>query len=278
MIIFPNSKINLGLNIVGKRNDGYHNLETVFYPVQIKDAVEIIEGKDQSPIDDVSFSKSGIEIDGDPGNNLCVKAYHLLKKDFPQLPAVRIHLHKTIPLGAGLAGGSADGAFTLQLLNKKFQPGISNNQLFDYALQLGSDCPFFILNKPCFATGRGESLQEIKIDLSVYKILIVYPGIHISTAWAFSNLQPTVPQKSLKELIHQPVHSWKGVIKNDFEEPVFNQFPEIKEIKEKLYDAGAVYSSMSGSGSAVYGIFEREKTLSLSFPENYFFKELHCQF
>jgi 4-diphosphocytidyl-2-C-methyl-D-erythritol kinase len=278
MVTFPNCKINLGLNIVGRRNDGYHNLETVFYPVQMKDAVEIIESKDLFRINDVQSSTSGIAIDGDPGNNLCVKAYHLLKKDFPQLPAIRMHLHKTIPPGAGLAGGSADGAFTLQLLNKKFQLSISNDQLFNYALQLGSDCPFFILNKPCFATGRGENLQEIKIDLSAYKILIVHPGIHISTAWAFSKLNPVLPTKSLKKIIRQPVNTWKGEVINDFEAPVCKQYPEIMEIKEKLYDAGAIYASMSGSGSSVYGLFEKEKQVSVTFPENYSVKESVCQF
>jgi len=268
MVLFPNCKINLGLNIVGKRSDGYHDLETVFYPIQIKDAVETIEKEK------FEFSITGLAIDGQRENNLCIKAYHLLKKDFPQLPSVQIHLHKTIPVGSGLGGGSADGAFTLKLLNKKFDLSLSEKQLIDYALQLGSDCPFFILNKPCFATGRGETLTQADIDLSKFKVVIVHPGIHISTAWAFSNIKPAVPAKSLKEIIQQPISTWKEELKNDFEEPVFKKYSEIKNIKDELYDAGAVYSSMSGSGSAVYGIFEKDKKISLSFPENYFVKEL----
>jgi 4-diphosphocytidyl-2-C-methyl-D-erythritol kinase len=234
MVVFPNCKINLGLNIISKRSDGYHHLETVFYPIQIKDAVEIIEKEK------FEFSTSGLVIDGSLENNLCIKAYHLLKKDFPQLPSVHMHLHKAIPIGAGLGGGSADGAFTLKLLNQKFDLSLSEKQLIDHAVQLGSDCPFFILNKPCFATGRGESLTQTDIDLSEFKIVIVHPGIHISTAWAFSNVKPAVPVKSLKEIIQQPISTWKEELRNDFEEPVFKKYPEIKNIKDELYDAGAV--------------------------------------
>lgn len=273
MIIFPNCKINLGLRIAGKRNDGYHDLETVFYPVSIKDAVEVIENV-QHPINNVQCSMSGLPVDGDVENNLCVKAYHLLKKDFPALPPAQMHLHKAIPVGAGLGGGSADGAFTLHILNKKFNIGLTEKQLSVYALQLGSDSPFFILNKPCFATGRGEILEQVNIDLSAYKILIVHPGIHISTAWAFMNIIPAAREKTIKEIILQPVVSWKEELKNDFEEPVFSKHPEIKSIKEKLYQTGAVYASMTGSGSAVYGIFEKNKILNFAFSENYFVKEI----
>ena len=189
MVSFPNCKINLGLNIVNKRNDGYHDFETVFFPIHLKDALEIIEKEK------FEFSTSGLPIEGEPEKNLCIKAYQLLKKDFPQLPAVQMHLHKAIPMGAGLGGGSADGAFTLKLLNKKFDLSLSEKQLINYSLQLGSDCPFFILNKPCFATGRGEILEQIDLDLSEYKILIVHPAIHISTAWAFSTIKPLKPVK-----------------------------------------------------------------------------------
>jgi 4-diphosphocytidyl-2-C-methyl-D-erythritol kinase len=272
MVAFPNCKINLGLNIIGKRNDGYHDLETVFYPVQFKDAVEIIEKQN------LEFSISGLAVGGQPENNLCIKAYHLLKKEFSELPPLQMHLHKAIPIGAGLGGGSADGAFTLKLLNRKFNLSLSEQQLIDYALQLGSDCPFFILNKPCFATGRGETFTQIDIDLSKFRIVIVHPGIHIGTRWAFSQLPVRLQRpenyKTIKEIIQQPLSAWKDGLKNDFERPVFEKYPEIKEIKEKLYDAGAVYSSMSGSGSAVYGIFEPDKKLSLSLPKNYFVKEL----
>ena len=271
MVFFPNCKINLGLNIIGKRSDGFHDLETIFYPIQIKDAVEVIE------TNNAQFSISGLSIDADVENNLCIKAYRLLKKDFPQLPAIQMHLHKTIPMGAGLGGGSADGAFTLKLLSKKFNLSLSEKQLIEYALQLGSDCPFFILNKPCFATGRGELLEQIDLDLSAYKFIIVHPGIHISTAWAFSQLSGRCKRpdsyKSSKEVIRQHISTWKDELKNDFEEPVFAQYPEIKKIKDELYHAGAMYSSMSGSGSAVYGIFEKDTKVSISFPGNYFVKE-----
>ena len=276
MVSFPNCKINLGLNIISKRSDGYHDLETIFYPVRINDAIEVIEKED------IQFSISGLIIADEQQNNTCLKAYYLLKKDFPQLPPVQVHLHKSIPMGAGLGGGSADGAFTLQLLNKKFDLLLSEKQLTEYALQLGSDCSFFILNKPCFATGRGELLEQIDIDLSDYKSLIVYPGIHISTAWAFNQLAGSRQRrepgsyKSIKEIIEQPISIWKGELINDFEIPVFYLYPELKKIKDELYNAGAIYSSMSGSGSAVYGIFEKEKALSFSFPGNYFVKELLC--
>jgi len=268
MVTFPNSKINLGLNIVAKRSDGYHDIETVFFPIHLKDPLEIIENEK------LEFSTSGFSIEGEPEKNLCVKAYHLLKKGFPQLPTVQMHLYKAIPMGAGLGGGSADGAFTLKLLNKKFSLSLSEKQLINYSLQLGSDCPFFILNKPCFATGRGEILEQTALDLSEYKFLIVHPQIHISTAWAFSTIKPLKHAKSIKQIIQQSISTWKAELINDFEKPVFEKYPEIKNIKEKLYDEGAIYASLSGSGSAVYGIFKKDKTISISFPDYYFAKTL----
>jgi len=268
MVSFPNCKINFGLNIVNKRDDGYHDIETFFFPVHLKDSLEIIEKEK------LEFSTSGFSIEGEPEKNLCIKAYDLLKKDFPQLPAVQMHLHKAIPMGAGLGGGSADGAFTLKLLNKKFDLSLSEKQLINYSLQLGSDCPFFILNKPCFATGRGEILEQTELDLSEYKFLVVHPPIHISTAWAFSTIKPLKPSKSINQIIQQSILTWKAELINDFEKPVFEKYPEIKKIKDKLYNAGAIYASMSGSGSAVYGIFKKEKAISISFPDNYFVKTL----
>jgi 4-diphosphocytidyl-2-C-methyl-D-erythritol kinase len=269
MVIFPSCKINLGLNIVSRRIDGYHDLETVFYPIPLKDAIEVIE----KPA--FQFSTSGLTIEGDTDNNLCVKAYQLLKKDFPGLSPVEMHLHKAIPIGAGLGGGSADGAFTLKLLNKKFDLKLSENQLINYSLQLGSDCPFFIINEPCYATGRGEILKEIDLDLGKYEIVVVYPGIHISTAWAFDNINPARPVTSIKEVIREPEEMWKQKLKNDFEEPVFNRYPEIKKIKDDLYEAGAVYAAMSGSGSSVYGIFHKGTKLSLSLSHECFVKEVN---
>ncbi len=270
MLAFPNCKINLGLHILNKREDGFHNLETVFYPVSIKDALEVIAVNDT----ELHFTQTGLTVDGNEADNICVKAYQLLKKDFPQLPAAKIHLHKTIPMGAGLGGGSADGAFTLQLLNTKFQLQLTQQQLINYALQLGSDCPFFIINKPCFATGRGEILEPVTLDLSTYKIAIVNPGIHVNTGWAFSQLAPATPAKSIKQIIAQPVQTWKHELKNDFEDAVFAAHPLIKSIKETLYNEGAVYAAMSGSGSTVFGIFSEEISLKPFTEKGYFTKLL----
>ena len=270
MIVFPNCKINLGLHILNKREDGFHNLETVFYPVGLKDVLEIIPSHNADNI--IEFTSSGLIVDGNMDDNICIKAYYLLKKDFPELPQIKMHLHKAIPMGAGLGGGSADAAFTLQLLNKKFNLDLSFTQLINYAAQLGSDCPFFIINKPCFATGRGEILEEINIDLSKYKIVLVNPGIHVNTGWAFSQLTPALPAKSIKEIIAQPINTWQKELQNDFEKPVFEKYPVIKNIKESLYTQGAVYAAMSGSGSTVYGIFENEISLAQFETQNYFVK------
>ena len=272
MILFPNAKINLGLNIIRKRPDGYHDLETVFYPIALQDALEVITNDNAK--EDIRISLSGISLNENVGDNLCVKAYRLLKKDFPQLPAVMIHLHKNIPPGGGLGGGSSDAAFTLQLLNKKFALQLSTDQLINYALQLGSDCPFFLHNKPCFATGRGEVLEPASVDLSGYKHVLINPGIHISTTEAFHLITPAVPSKSAKKIVTQPVETWRRELKNDFEAPVFNRYPEIETIKSKLYTAGALYSSMTGSGSTVYGIFKKHTELKNDFPPGYFVKEL----
>jgi len=273
VIVFPNCKINLGLHIIRKRSDGFHDIETVFYPLGIQDALEIIQTDEQKK--NIQYSASGLPIEGKTEDNLCIKAYQLLKKDFPGLPAVKLHLHKTIPPGAGLGGGSADAAFTLKLVNQQFNLGLSTEKLLDYSLQLGSDCPFFIINKPSFATGRGEFLESIRLDLRDYKFAIVNPGIRVSTAWAFSKISPALSSTPIKEIIQQPIEIWKKELKNDFEEVVFFQHPEIKNIKDELYKAGAIYASMSGSGSTVYGIFKKENEVNLSFPDNYFIKELH---
>lgn len=266
MVVFPNCKINLGLNIIRKRPDGYHDLETVFYPVGIKDALEII------PAEKTTFQLSGLPVPTQDQDNLCLKAYYLLKKDFPGLPFVNIYLLKNIPLGAGLGGGSSDAAFMLLMLNKKFDLNLSEQQLLDYALQLGSDCPFFIINRPCFAKGRGERLSPVEVDLSAHKIALVNPGIHVSTKEAFSRLSPGMPVKSIREVIKQPISTWKNELVNDFEKSVFEQFPAIAEIKETMYSNGALYASMTGSGSSVFGIFEESP--KLHFPDSYFYKVL----
>ena len=270
MISFPNAKINLGLNIFGKREDGFHDLETIFYPVKIIDALEIVENTDTEKI---TFTTTGNTVQGDPTDNLCVKAFHLIKNDFPKIPSAKMHLHKNIPMGAGLGGGSSDASAVLLLLNKLFDLNISTKKLHEYALQLGSDCPFFITNKPCFASGRGEQLRAVGIDLSNYKILVVHPAVHVNTALAFQGLEQSnfsLPGE-LQSNILRDISTWQGTVKNDFELSVFKQFPEIEAIKNKLYEAGAIYSSMSGSGSAVYGIFSKEVVLDkIKFPSHYF--------
>jgi 4-diphosphocytidyl-2-C-methyl-D-erythritol kinase len=255
-----------------KRADGFHDIETIFYPIALQDGLEIIESS--SPSNDIEFSSSGLPIDGKSSDNICIKAWHLLKKDFPQLPAIKMHLHKTIPVGAGLGGGSADGTFALVLLNKKFNLGLDESKLVDYALQLGSDCPFFIKNSPCYAMGRGEVLKSIQLDLSAYKFVIVNPGVHINTAWAFSQITPSKNHSSLKEIIKQPVEKWKGFLQNDFEQAVSLHHPQIKETKNILYQQGAAYASMTGSGSTVFGIFQKDAAISLSFPPHYFVKTI----
>jgi 4-diphosphocytidyl-2-C-methyl-D-erythritol kinase len=272
MVVFPNAKINLGLRILRKRPDGYHDLETVFYPLPLHDALEIIPPHDNHSSPAISIT--GQALQGPSEDNLCIKAWQLLKKDFPSLPAVLFHLHKAIPSGAGLGGGSADASFTLRLLNKQYQLGLPEVSLSQYALQLGSDCPFFLVNKPCLATGRGEQLEPIEVALDKYSIVLINPGIHVSTARAFSMLVPSIPEKDIRSIIRQPIHTWRAELKNDFERPVFDEYPEIKRIKEQLYQAGALYASMSGSGSSVYGLFEKTATPVISLPDHYFIKHL----
>jgi len=276
MIVFPNCKINLGLNILRKRSDGHHDLETIFYPIPLTDVLEITSYTAQERTPVIPFTTSGLPIETDTVSNLCSKAYKILKKDFPELPLIQMHLHKVIPLGSGLGGGSADAAFTLKLLNEKFGLVLSQTQLLNYSIQLGSDCPFFIINKPCFATGRGEELQEIKLDLSGYKILLVNPGIYINTGEAFRQIKPFVPERSVKKIIANPIEIWKHELKNDFEVFAFKKYPELADIKDQLYISGAVYASMSGSGSTVYGIFQKQKKIQLQFPSQYFVRELDC--
>ena len=257
MIIFPNAKINIGLNVINRRDDGYHNLETIFYPIKINDVLEVIEA------DELSLESAGLEIPGRLEDNLCVKGYHLLKKDF-DLPPVKIFLYKHIPIGAGLGGGSADAAFFIRLLNQKFGLGLTDEQMIGYARALGADCAFFIKNKPVFATGIGDELELIDLDLSKYKIVLVKPPVHVSTGEAYRGVKPSVPELCLTELIRSPVSEWKNRVKNDFEESVFKNHPAIRGAKATLYQAGAIYASMSGSGASVFGIFEEKPDLRIS--------------
>ena len=261
MIVKPNCKINLGLNIVRKRIDGYHDIETVFYPVGICDSIEI------NPSDDgmFHFSSSGLKIPGDPATNLCVQAYNLMKEHF-NVPPVTIHLQKNIPMGSGLGGGSSDGAYTLKALNELIKPRLTSEHLKAFASRLGSDCTFFVDNKPAFAKGRGELLSTVSVPLPGLYLLIVIPQVHVNTIEAYSLIQPARPVTSIKETINLPVSQWKGRMINDFEDVVIRKYPLIGQIKELLYENGAVYASMSGSGSAVYGLFNETPAVDGLFP------------
>jgi len=247
MIVYPNAKINIGLNVLEKQADGYHKLSSVFYPVnELYDILEILPAKH------FSFSSSGIAI---PGNsNICVKAFELLKADF-EIENVIMHLNKQIPIGAGLGGGSADGAFALKALNEIFKLELSIIELEDYALQLGADCPFFIENSPKYITGIGEKMRNINLDLSSYKLKFIYHELHISTAEAYGGIIPSQPKTNLLDLINQPIENWKKSVKNDFEVAAFAKYPELAKMKEQLYADGAIYASMTGSGSVIYGVF-----------------------
>ena len=251
MICFPNAKINLGLNIVSKRDDGYHNLETIFYPIPLQDALEAVPSSHTTG----SFTQTGIPVDGDPANNLVMKAYRLFKEKY-SIPEMDIYLRKQIPFGAGLGGGSADAAFMLKLLSKETNLNISDEELEAMASQLGADCPFFIRNKPAFATGIGNIFEPIELDLSAYQFVLIKPDVHVSTKEAYAMVKPTIPEMSLKEIVRMPVEEWKNRMQNDFEFSVFPKYPEIEQIKNELYECGAIYASMSGSGSSVFGLFD----------------------
>ncbi|MDR1810819.1 MAG: 4-(cytidine 5'-diphospho)-2-C-methyl-D-erythritol kinase [Prevotella sp.] len=251
MLCFPNAKINLGLNIVSKRKDGYHNLETVFYPITVCDALEIVpatNGRD-------SFTESGISVDVPSENNLVMKALRLVGAQY-DIPPMEVHLLKKIPFGAGIGGGSADAAFMLKLLNSACNLNMTDDEMAGLALKLGADCPFFIYNRPMFASGIGEALEDVTLSLDGYTIVLVKPDVHIPTRDAFAQIVPRQPENPLKEIIRQPLTEWKKLMFNDFERSIFPQYPVVGEIKRQLYRLGAAYASMSGSGSSVYGIFE----------------------
>lgn len=272
MITFPIAKINLGLNVVERRTDGYHNLETVFYPVtEINDALELTMMNTRFPsADDCDIKVTNISIEGDEQKNLVVRAYRLLKQDFPQMPRVHAHLWKGIPTQAGMGGGSSDCAYMIRLLNDMFTLGLSDEQMIAYAARLGADCPFFIISRPAYAEGIGERLQPISLDLSGYYIGVVRPDIPVSTREAFSLIKPTKPTKCCRDIVMQPVETWRDELTNDFEQSVFALHPEIGAIKQQLYDLGAVYAAMSGSGSAVFGLFRAPVALEAHFPADVF--------
>ncbi len=250
MIAFANAKINIGLQVLSRRDDGYHQLETVFYPLKIYDVLEMVEARD------IRFNPSGMAIPDDGKDNLCLRAYRLLKEDY-DLPPVHIYLHKTIPIGAGLGGGSADAAFLLTLMNDLFGLGLRDPQLVGYARRLGADCAFFIRNTPVLATGIGDIFEDIEVDLSGYHLVLVKPPVHVSTAEAYRAVTPDPAGRQLKSAITHPVPAWRDAIVNDFEPGVFAIHPEIAAVKESLYENGALFASMSGSGSSVYGLFSK---------------------
>jgi 4-diphosphocytidyl-2-C-methyl-D-erythritol kinase len=251
LILFPNAKINLGLQVIAKRPDGYHYIASIFYPLQVTDVLEGLPAKE------FSFQVSGLGMDIAPEQNLCYKAWKILEKDF-NLPPVSLYLHKQIPMGAGLGGGSADGAFTLLLLQQLFKLDITQEKLIHYALQLGSDCPFFILNQSLIARGRGELMTPVELpQLKGKHFLLINPGIHIPTAWAFAQIKPAPAALSMETISGMPLEEWKAHLKNDFEPPVFAQYPQLAVIRDTLYQCGARYASMTGTGSTVYGIFDQ---------------------
>ena len=264
MITFPNAKINIGLQVTERRPDGYHNLDTIFYPIPLHDSLEIIVVEDATY--DCRLHLSGVIIEGDADNNLVVRAYRLLAAHHT-LPAVDIYLHKHIPTGAGLGGGSADASYTLRLLNEMFSLGITPQELETYAAQLGADCPFFINNTPVYATGIGNEFHPISLDLSGWHIVIVKPDVFVSTREAYSMVHPEKPITTLDEKIKRPIEEWKDTVSNDFEKGIFALHPELNAIKTKLYELGATYAAMSGSGSALFGLFKSEvKNLEQHFP------------
>ncbi len=253
MLLFPNAKINLGLAVTEKRPDGYHNLLTVFYPIGLHDILEFVEVP-EAPKGQATLTVTGIKVDGDPVNNLCIKAYNQLHNDFG-LSAVSVHLHKIIPIGAGLGGGSSDAAFMLRGLDHHFNLSLAPGKLEEYAAKIGSDCAFFIRNHPVFAYERGNVFRDLQVNLDDYYLLLVHPGIHISTAEAYSQITPAWPEKSPEDIARMPVKEWKDLLANDFEKNILARHPEIKKIKDRLYETGAIYACMSGSGSSVFGIF-----------------------
>jgi 4-diphosphocytidyl-2-C-methyl-D-erythritol kinase len=264
MIAFANAKINLGLYVTERRPDGYRNLESIFLPVSLCDIVEAVA----TPGNDITFSTQGRAIDGDSETNLCVKAYRLLQRDFT-LGGVEATMLKQVPIGAGLGGGSSDGAHMLKLLNEIFQLHLSTEQLQAYAAQLGSDCPFFIQNKPSFVHGRGEMLEPVDMPAIHSHVVIVHPGIHVGTADAYRGIRPTPAPFDLRTIGSLPMDQWQDVVTNDFEKVVFSQYPEIAALKSSLIGQGARYCSMSGSGSAVFAFFDEKIVLS-PMPQHYF--------
>ena len=268
MLSFPNAKLNLGLYVTARRPDGYHELETVFLPLPWADVLEVLPAPKGQVAADLTLT--GRPIPGDVATNLCIKAYELLKADFPALPAAQLHLHKIVPIGAGLGGGSADAAFALRAISAVFGLKLATGQLEDYARRLGADCAFFIQNTPRLARGKGDVFEPIELSLSGTACVVVYPGLHISTAQAFAGIVPHAPAHPLRAALARPLRTWRATVSNDFEASLAPAYPVLAAIKQQLYDAGAAYASLSGSGSAVYGLFEGlAEAPALAWPAEY---------
>ncbi len=257
MIAFPNAKINLGLNITERRSDGYHNIETVFYPIPLNDVLEVVLHQGQEPY---IFTNSGMVVDAPAEANICIKALNLVKRHY-NIPPVNIHLHKAIPFGAGLGGGSADAAAMIQLLDRLLDLNIPLDEQLRMAAAIGADCAFFIANKPAFATGIGNILTPVSLSLEGYYLALIKPDIHVSTPEAYRGVTPAKPQVSVSEIINEPIEKWKNLLINDFEKSIFTRHPQIEDIKNMLYNHGALYASMSGSGSSLFGIFSHSPNL-----------------
>ena len=266
MVVYPNAKINLGLNITEKRPDGYHNIESVFLPIQLCDTLSIIENPK------FEFIQSGIKLDSEPENNLVVKAFRILEREF-KLPPVSIQLEKNIPFGGGLGGGSSDASFCLKAVNSLFDLNINDDKLAEYSKKIGADCPFFIYNKPSLVKGIGDIITPIDINLNDYILVLVKPDFGVPTPLAYKNIQPQKSAYPINEVISKPIELWKNKLSNDFEFSVFKLFPELKEIKEKLYSLGAVYASMSGSGATMFGLFRGNQNVKNEFSNYFVFQE-----
>jgi 4-diphosphocytidyl-2-C-methyl-D-erythritol kinase len=271
MISFPNAKINLGLQVIQKRADGFHEIETVFVPIPLTESVEFIESSQ------LLFTTTGIEIPGNTDDNLILKAYHLFKNEVSSnvtIPPLHFHLHKHIPLGAGLGGGSSDASFVLKMLNDYFDTKLSKETLCNMASRLGSDCAFFIQNIPCKATGRGEILEPIQLDISKYSIQLIKPAIHISTAWAYAHINPKPNENKCWDFVQSPIETWKDRLVNDFELPVLAHHPHLIDLKNQFYEQGALYAAMSGSGSTFFALFPKNKKANIKLDIG--FEEYYC--
>ena len=274
MIDFPNAKINLGLRVIRKRTDGYHDIQTLFFPVGLSDVLEIVPNHAQT----ANIEVTGLVPEGDPQSNLCMKVWEILHKE-KGIPGVDMYLHKQIPSGAGLGGGSSDAAFALKMLDRLFDLSLTEEQLKEYAVRIGSDCPFFLYNCPMAAQGRGEVLSRVGVDLNGYYLVLVIPPLHVPTREAYAQITPAEPPEPVQKTVLRNIELWREHLVNDFEEPAFKKYPLLADIKNRLYQAGAVYASMSGSGSALYGLFtDKPEVHALSEGNRIFIEKIGSMF